>query len=76
MKRHPDTFGELPLTRVLPSRDSVIRGAIVAIAMTNKILKRHVNKLFSSEYKYQDTKQKGTTREQKLRQEAALIGAN
>ena len=44
--------------------------------MTNKILKRHVNKLFPSEYKYQDPKQKGTKREQKLRQEAALIGAN
>ena len=28
-ERYPDTFGELPLTEVLPSRDSEIRGAIV-----------------------------------------------
>ena len=32
------------VTRVLPSRDSEIRGAIVRIAKTNTILKRPVNK--------------------------------
>ena len=35
------------VTRVLPSRDSEIRGAIVRIAKTNTILKRPVNKLFA-----------------------------
>ena len=28
-ERYPDTFGELALTGVLPSRDSKIRGAIM-----------------------------------------------
>ena len=74
MKRCPNTFGELPLTRVLPSRDSEIRGAIVRIGKTNTILKRPVNKLFPVENTYQDTKQTGTAREQKLKQEAAVIG--
>ena len=35
------------VTRVLPSRDSEIRGVIVRIAKTNTILKRPVNKLFA-----------------------------
>ena len=39
------------LTRVLPSRDSELRGAIVRIA----ILKRPVNKLFAVENTYHDT---------------------
>ena len=39
MKRYPDTFGELPLTGVLPSKDSEIRGAIARIAKTNAMLK-------------------------------------
>ena len=51
---YPDTFGELPLTGVLPSRDSEIRGAIVRIAKTNVILKRPVNKLFPIENTYQE----------------------
>ena len=66
MKRCPDTLGELPLTGVLPSRDSEIRGPIVRIAKTNTILKRPVNKLFSIENTYQETNQAGTAREQKL----------
>ena len=33
-------------TLALPSRDSKIRGTIMAIAKTNRILKRPVNKLF------------------------------
>ena len=34
------------VTRILPSRNSEIRGAIVRITETNTILKRPVNKLF------------------------------
>ena len=45
------------ITRVLPSRDSKIRGAIVRIAKANTILKRLVNKLFAVENTYHDTKQ-------------------
>ena len=74
LKRCPDVLGELPLTDVLPSRDTETRGAIVRIAKTSKILKRSVNKLFPTENGYQDINQTGTTREQKLRWEAALIG--
>ena len=37
------------VTRVLPSRDSEIRGVIVRIVKTNRILKRPVNKLFAVE---------------------------
>ena len=66
VKRCPDTLGELPLTGVLPIRDSEVRGAIVRIAKTNTILKRPVNKLFSIENTYQDINQAGTAREQKL----------
>ena len=55
MKRCLDNLGELPLTGVLPSKDSEIRGAIVRIATTNIILKRPVNKLFPIENAYQDT---------------------
>ena len=49
MKRYPDTFGELPLTGVLPSRDSEIRAAIARIARTNAILESPINKLFPFE---------------------------
>ena len=49
LKRRPDTFWELPLTGLLPSRDSEIRWAIVRIARTNAILKRPVNKFFPIE---------------------------
>ena len=45
------------VTRVLPSRDSEIRGPIVRIAKTNTIFKRPVNKLFAVENTYHDTKQ-------------------
>ena len=45
------------VTRVLPSRDSKIRRAIVRIAKTNTILKRPVNKLFAVENTYHDTNQ-------------------
>ena len=45
------------VTRVLPSRDSEIRGPIVRIAKTNTILKRPVNKLFAVENTYHDTNQ-------------------
>ena len=42
-ERYPDPFGELPLTGILPSRDSEIRGAIVRMAKTNVILTLPVN---------------------------------
>ena len=45
------------VTRVLPSRDSEIRGAIVRIAKTNTILKRAINELFAVENTYHDSKQ-------------------
>ena len=72
-KRYPGTFGELPLTGVLPSRDSKIRGT-ARIAKTNAILKRPVNKLFPFENTYQNTNQTGMAKQHKLRQEAAVIG--
>ena len=49
------------LIRVLPSRDSEIRGAIVRITKTNTILKRPVNKLFPVENTYHDTNQTDKT---------------
>ena len=45
------------VTRVLPSRDSEIREAIVRIANTKTILKRQVNKLFAVEKTYHDINQ-------------------
>ena len=39
-ERYPDTFGELPLTAVLPSRNSEIIGAKVRIQKSNAIFKR------------------------------------
>ena len=57
-KKMPRHFWRIAIiTRVLPSRDSEIRGAIVRIAKTNTILKRPVNKLFAVENTYYDTKQ-------------------
>ena len=50
-------WGIAIVTRVLPSRDSKIRGAIVRIITTNTILKRPVNKLFAVENTYHDTNQ-------------------
>ena len=43
--------------RVLPSRDSEIRGEILRIAKTSSIFKRLVNKLFAVKNLYHDTKQ-------------------
>ena len=55
------------VTRVLPSRDFEIRGAIVRITKTNTILKRPVNKFFAVENTYHDTNQTDKAREQKFR---------
>ena len=62
------------VTGVLTRRDSEIRGAIVRMAKTNTILKRPVNKLFTVKNIYHDTNQTDKAREQKLRQEAVVIG--
>ena len=45
------------VTRVLPSRDSEIKGAIVRIAKTNTSLKRLVSKLFAVKNTYHVTNQ-------------------
>ena len=45
------------ITRVLPSRDSEIRGEIVRIVKANTILKRPVNNLFAVGNIYYDTNQ-------------------
>ena len=45
------------VTRVLPIRDSEVKGAIVRIAKTNTILKRPVNKFLAVENTYHDTNQ-------------------
>ena len=45
------------VTRVLPSRDSEIRGVILRIAKTNTMLKRPINKHFAVENTYHDTNQ-------------------
>ena len=55
------------VTRVLPSRDSEVRGAIVRIAKTNTILKCPVKKLFAVENTYHDTNQTDKAKEQKFR---------
>ena len=54
------------VTRVLPSRDSEIKGAIVRIAKTNTILKRPVNKLFAVENTYHETNQTDKTRHKEI----------
>ena len=43
--------------RVLPIRDSEVKGAIVRIAKTNTILKLPVNKLLAVQNTYHDTNQ-------------------
>ena len=53
-EKYTDTFGELPLTGVLHSRDSEIRGTIVWIVKTNVIPKRPANKLIPIENIYQE----------------------
>ena len=46
----PRNFWRIAIvTRVLSSRNSEIKGAIVRIKKTNAILKRYVNKLFPIE---------------------------
>ena len=55
------------VTGVLPCRDSEIRGAIVRIAKTDTILKRHLKKLIAVENTYHDTNQTDKAREQKFR---------
>ena len=44
------------------------------IKKANAILKRPVNKIFSTEFRYHDTNQTGKAKEQKLRREATVIG--
>ena len=43
------------VTEILPSRDSEKKGAIVRIKKANAILKRPVNKRFTTEYTNHDT---------------------
>ena len=58
---------------VLPSRNSEIKGAIVTMAKTYTVIKRPVNKVFTVKNTYHDTNQADKAREQKIRQEAAVI---
>ena len=54
----PTHFWKISIvTRVLPSRDSEVRGVIVIIAKINTIHKHPVNKLFAVQNKYHDTNQ-------------------
>ena len=69
LKRCADIFAELPLTRALHSRDSVVK-TIKTIQSSNFPL---IN-FPLIENKYQDFNQTGTAKEQKLRQEAAVTG--
>ena len=48
-EKYPDTFGELPLTGLLPSRDSEIR---VAIAKVNRFNKSFTHTLNNISYQY------------------------
>ena len=61
------------VTGVLPSRDSVITGAIVRTTKTNAMLKSPLNKLFPIRNTYHDTNQTDKAREEKLKREAAVI---
>ena len=64
----PRHFWRIPIvTRVLPSRDSEIRGATVRIAKTNTMLKRSIKKIFAVKNTYYDTNQTDKAREQKCR---------
>ena len=62
------------VTRVLPSRESEVRGKIVGMAKTNIILKPPVKKLFIVKNTYHDTNQTDKAKGQKLRREAAVTG--
>ena len=64
----PRHFWRIPIvTRVLPRRDSEIRGAIVRITKTNNNPKTSHKKLFTVENTYHDTNQTDKAREQKFR---------
>ena len=52
------------VTRVLPCRNSEIRGVIVDIAKANTIFKRFLNRFFTIENTYHDTSQTDKAREQ------------
>ena len=55
---YTDTFGELPLTGILPIRDSEMRGVIERVTKANAMVKRPVNKFFPIKNTYQEpTKQ-------------------
>ena len=59
---------------ILPTDfSSESRGTIVKIMQTNTIFVYLINKLFTIENTYHDTNQTDKEREQKLRQEAALL---
>ena len=65
-KKEPRLFWRIAIvTRLLHSIDSGTKRAILRITKTNTILKRPINKLFSTENTYQDTKQTGKAREQR-----------
>ena len=55
------------VTRVLRSRDYQIRGAIVRMTQTSKILKCPVNKLFTVRNTYHGSNQTDKAKERKLR---------
>ena len=60
----PRNFWRIAIvTRVLPSKDSEIREAIVTMVKTSTILKRPVNKLFTVKNTYHDTNQTDKARE-------------
>ena len=54
------------VTRVIPSRISEIKGAIVRIANINTIPKRPVNNLFAIENTYHDTNQTDKTNHREI----------
>ena len=61
------------VTRLLPSRDSELRGAIVRIAKTNTIIKRPVNNLFAAENIYHDTNQTDKTSHREMASSFLLL---
>ena len=62
------------VTRVLPSRDSEIRGPIVRISKTNTILKSPINKLFTVENTCHDTNQTDKASHKKIVSLSLLSG--
>ena len=74
MKRCPEHLWRFAIVaRVLPSKYSEIRGAIVNIAKTNRTLKCPVNKFFAVQNIYQDTNQTDKARGQKFRLQTLQI---